>query len=69
MYKIVTDSCCDLSYQFFEKDNLEFLPMEVMLDGKTLRDDLGLTFDIDSFYTALKNGSMGSRAPTRNLYR
>ena len=49
MYKIVTDSCCDLSYQFFEKDNLEFLPMEVMLDGKTLRDDLGLTFDIDSF--------------------
>lgn len=60
MYKIVTDSCCDLSYQFFEKDNLEFLPMEVMLDEKTLRDDLGLTFDIDSFYTALKNGSMPS---------
>lgn len=31
-----------------------------MLDGKTLRDDLGLTFDMNSFYTALKNGSMPS---------
>lgn len=49
MYKIVTDSCCDLSYQFFEKDNLEFLPNGSDVRWENSADDLGLTFDIDSF--------------------
>ena len=56
MYKLVTDSCCDLPYQLLEAGNVDFISMEVTLEGQTFEDDLGRTFPQERLYEKLKNG-------------
>lgn len=58
MFQIVTDSCCDIPFQFLDEAGIAFLPMLVEINGKEYEDDLGKTFDVDFFYQALKDKQM-----------
>ncbi|MFV0558915.1 MAG: DegV family protein [Enterococcus sp.] len=58
MYKIVTDSCCDLPYTLLQENDVDFISMVVNWDGKDYLDDLGQTFDLTHFYASLQNGAL-----------
>ncbi|MDT2705980.1 MULTISPECIES: DegV family protein [Enterococcus] len=58
MFQIVTDSCCDIPFQFLDEAGIAFLPMLVEINGKEYQDDLGKTFDVEFFYKALKDKQM-----------
>ena len=44
-YQLVTDSCCDLPYTYLKENQVPFISMNIQIDGKEYRDDLGETFD------------------------
>ncbi|PAB01631.1 DegV family protein [Enterococcus canintestini] len=58
MFQIVTDSCCDIPFQFLDEAGIAFIPMLVEINGQEYKDDLGKTFDVDFFYEALKDKQM-----------
>ena len=60
MYQIVTDSCCDLPYTVLEKEKIDFVSMEIILNDEAFLDDGGKTFDMEEFYQQLKNGALPS---------
>ncbi|MGM0122652.1 hypothetical protein IGI37_000006 [Enterococcus sp. AZ194] len=60
MYQIITDSCCDLPYEVLEKHDVAFIPMFINLEGKEYVDDLGKTFDQESFLEKIQNGALPS---------
>lgn len=43
MIRIVTDSTCDLEKETIEKLNVEVLPLNLVLDGKTYRDEIDIS--------------------------
>ena len=46
MYKIVSDSACDLSKEYLEKHDVTIVPLSVSFDGETYyRDGVGITRD------------------------
>ena len=53
-YQLVTDSCCDLPYTYLKENQVPFISMNIQIDGKEYRDDLGETFDYQNFLTAIK---------------
>ena len=53
---IVTDSTCDLPLSYIQDNNIEFLGLTVLLEGKEMTDDLGETFLYKDFYTLLREG-------------
>lgn len=57
---IITDSCCDLSYDYIKKNNLEVIPFPYSIDGKEYIDDFGKSLSYESFYDELRNGAMPS---------
>lgn len=56
MYKIVTDSCCDLPYEIIKRENIDFIPLEVIMNDEIFFDDFGQTIDTNDFYKKLKEG-------------
>lgn len=56
MYKIVTDSCCDLPLEVMTEKDIAFISIEVILRQKTYLDDYGQSFGMAQFYQALKEG-------------
>ncbi|MGX7199574.1 DegV family protein [Enterococcus nangangensis] len=57
-YQLVTDSCCDLPYTWLKEQNIPFISMSVMLDGKEYFDDLGETFKPEWMVEQLHQGGM-----------
>lgn len=55
MYQIVTDSCCDIPFQFLEEANIAYIPMIIEMAGVEKMDDLGRSFDYDDFLARIKN--------------
>ena len=53
-YQLVTDSCCDLPYTYLKENQVPFISMNIQIDGKEYRDDLGETFDYQNFLMAIK---------------
>ena len=51
--KIVTDSSCDLGIDFVKKNNIEFVPLLLNLDGENIEDDLGKSLGYREFYKYL----------------
>ena len=46
MYKIVSDSACDLSKEYLEKHDVTIVPLSVSFDGETYyRDGVDITRD------------------------
>lgn len=60
MYKILTDSCCDLPYDILKSGEVDFISMKIRLSENELLDDLGQKFDRENFYSQLRNGAMPS---------
>lgn len=58
MYQIVTDSCCDLPYTYLREEDVPFISMTIELEGQELIDDLGETFNYETFLQKIKSGSM-----------
>ncbi len=64
---LITDSCCDLPYNFTEDNNLVVMSMMVTLGEKTIADDLGKTLKYSDFYKAVREGEMPKTAQV-NVY-
>lgn len=60
MYKIVTDSCCDLPYEIIKKEDIPYIPMEIIMENNSFYDNFWETFDKDEFYNAVKGGLIPS---------
>lgn len=57
---IITDSSCDLSYEYIRENNLEVIPFPYSIDGKEYIDDFGKSLSYENFYNELRNGAMPS---------
>jgi len=57
---IFTDSTCDLPLSYIQNNNIEFLGLTVLLQGKEMTDDLGQTLLYKDFYNILRNGEQAS---------
>lgn len=68
-YKIVVDSCCDLTPEFCEKHGIASIPLSLTLGDTGIQDDEQL--DLPSFMEQMKNfkGKIGSAAPPPQLYK
>lgn len=57
---IFTDSTCDLPLSYIQDNNIKFLGLTVLLQGKEMTDDLGQTLLYKDFYTMLRNGEVAT---------
>lgn len=64
---LMTDSCCDLPYDFTKDNDLVVMSMVVTLRGKTIADDLGKSLKHSDFYKAVRDGEMPKTAQV-NVY-
>ncbi|MDU2672024.1 DegV family protein [Clostridium hominis] len=64
---LMTDSCCDLPYDFTEDNNLVVIPLRLTLGDMTIADDLGKTLKYEDFYKAVRGGEMPKTAQA-NVY-
>ncbi|NYB72874.1 DegV family protein [Sedimentibacter hydroxybenzoicus DSM 7310] len=58
--KIITDSCCDLSYDYIKENKLEVIPFPYSIDGNEYVDDFGKSLSYSDFYNELRSGRMPS---------
>lgn len=56
MIKIVTDATNDLNINFLKENNIELIPMELNIKGKTIVDDK--TLNLHEFYENLRKGEL-----------
>lgn len=61
MIKLITDATCDYEKSYYEKNNIELIPMNVLLDGETIVDDKNV--DLASFYEKISKG----KKPTTSM--
>lgn len=62
-YRIITDSCCDLSQQMADEFGLLVAPLTVNYKGREIKNYLdGREMDPQEFYKELRNGEMTSTA-------
>ena len=57
---IFTDSTCDLPLSYIQNNNIEFLGLTVLLQGKEIIDDLGQTLLYSDFYDMLRKGEVAT---------
>lgn len=57
-FELLTDSCCDLTYDYLEKNNVNYISMLINIDGKEYVDDLRKDFDYQWFIDQLRNGKV-----------
>lgn len=55
--ELIIDSCCDLSPDLIDTDQITLLNFSYEMDGGTFKDDLFQTRTAEDFYNAMKNGS------------
>lgn len=60
--KIVTDSCCDLPFEYTNAHNIEVIPLTIIMNGEEKKDDLAQTVKYDDFYESILNGAMPQTA-------
>lgn len=61
MIKLITDATCDYNKDYYEKNNIELIPMSITLEGETLIDDKNV--NLTEFYEKLKKG----KKPTTSM--
>lgn len=59
-YQLMTDSCSDLPLELVDKYELDIINFTINIGGKDLVDDMGKTFDKQSFFQRLKDGETAS---------
>lgn len=55
---IVTDSCCDLPYDYIQDNAIEMIPMTITVNQTEHKDDLAKTKDYEQFYKSILEGAM-----------
>ena len=55
---IVTDSCCDLPYEYIKQNHIEMLPMTITIDNTDKKDDLAITGAYSAFYQSILEGAL-----------
>ncbi|GFN35687.1 DegV family protein [Tepidimicrobium xylanilyticum] len=55
---VMTDSCCDLPYDFIKESNIHVIPFTYHMDGEDYSDDFGKSLDYKEFYNRIRKGSM-----------
>ncbi|MDF2613003.1 MAG: fatty acid-binding protein DegV [Clostridia bacterium] len=55
---LVTDSCCDLPYEYIYENSIIVLPLTVHLKDKEIRDELGKENTYKIFYEGIRAGEM-----------
>lgn len=66
-YQLITDSCSDLPLNLVDRFNLDIFNFTINISGEELIDDMGQTFNKDSFFNRLKNGETASTSQV-NIY-
>ena len=68
-YKIIVDSCCDLTPEFKERLNAEIVPLSITLGEESIVDDESL--HMSHFMERMKHftGKIGSAAPSPELFQ
>ena len=56
--KIITDSCCDLTIEYIIDNEIEVLPLTIILNGEESFDDLAITKKHNEYYENIRNGAM-----------
>lgn len=56
--KILTDSCCDLTNEFLEERNIDYIPLMFTIEGNDYYDDFSISMPAKEFYDKVRNGSM-----------
>jgi DegV family protein with EDD domain len=57
-YKILIDSCTDLSREFVEKNNIPFVSLTCNFKGSNYNDDFGKSLDYKAFYDEVRKGEL-----------
>ncbi|MGD9568327.1 MAG: DegV family protein [Sedimentibacter sp.] len=57
---ILTDSSCDLSFDYINENNINVISFPYSINGKDYIDDFGKTLSYKDFYNELRNGAMPS---------
>ena len=61
LYRIVTDSSCDLTQEMADEMNMKIAPLSVSFRGKEYRNYLdGRELDVKEFYQGLRGGELTS---------
>lgn len=58
--KLVTDSACDLPFDYVKAHHIDIASLEVNIKGEFYKDDLGQTIKYKDFYTMLRAGELTS---------
>ncbi|CAM3025555.1 DegV family protein [Clostridium sporogenes] len=57
-YIIMTDSCCDLSSEYIEKNDIPYVPLTCSVEGKEYIDNFGQSLPYKEFYEAMIKGEI-----------
>ncbi len=57
-YVIITDSCCDLPYEYIEEKNISFVSLTFSYNGNEFDDDFGKSFEQKKFFDDMRNGAV-----------
>lgn len=55
---IVTDSCCDLPYDYIRENHIEVILLNIIINNIEKKDDLAITKEYKAFYQSIKDGAM-----------
>ncbi|NFV12285.1 DegV family protein [Clostridium sporogenes] len=68
-YIIMTDSCCDLSSEYIEKNHIPYVPLTCNICGKEYIDDFGQSLPYKEFYEAMAKGEVPKTSqPSPEVY-
>lgn len=56
-YVLSCESAADMTAEYFEKANIEYLPYHVAIDGREYLDDFGQSLPLETFYSLIAAGA------------
>ncbi len=59
-FAILVDAGTDLPVEFYEQNDVAFIPMNYMIDGETFLDDAGQSVPYAEFYKKLRGGAVST---------
>ena len=68
-YIIMTDSCCDLSSEYIQKNNIPYVSLTFNVKGKEYEDNFGQNLPYKEFYDFMKDGEIPKTSqPSPEVY-
>ncbi len=57
-YEIMTDSCCDLPYEYISAKHIPYVSLTCSFEGAEYRDDFGESLNYKDFYEGMRKGEI-----------